>query len=161
MRNSEGSSDVCSSDLAGGEVRELRNIVDAFFLQGRTGKSCNGNRDLLDILRAALRRDHDVPDADIGRGVCAFRLSRRHGLRQRRSNLCLSGGLRVCRGPAERTSRAEHQPNFDAAFHIVPLTPSLFFASWLAALAASGPCALSNSVNARRHKTLLSNNCTT
>src|SRR3546814_9367910 len=77
----------------------------------------------------------DVCSSDlIGRGVCAFRLSRRHGLRQRRSNLCLSGGLRVCRGPAERTSRAEHQPNFDAVFHIVPLPPSLFFASWLAAL---------------------------
>src|SRR3546814_20857713 len=37
---------------AGGEVRELRHIVDAFFLTGRPGKSRNGTRDRLDPLRA-------------------------------------------------------------------------------------------------------------
>src|SRR3546814_11147083 len=57
---------------AGGEARELRNIVDAFYLHGRSGTGWTGKQTMLDILRAALRRDHDVPDADTLRGVCDF-----------------------------------------------------------------------------------------
>src|SRR3546814_12275838 len=60
---------------AGGEVRELRNSVDAIFLHGRTGESYNGKRDLFAIIRAYMRRGHDFPHLTPTRGFWSLRLS--------------------------------------------------------------------------------------